>query len=501
MLYKDRKLIVRKLGNLMIAFQMMKVIEAPTLFCVTNGCTSNAAGDLQGQRKVEESEEASKLSVFANKLNSTRSTGCPVRLCLRRQRNHLAVTSYFLEHNHKLSKFLYDRLPVNRRLTEDDLGTYRALLKYGTPSCEVRQFVADEFGKILTTQDIWNYRRKYKQCIFLITDGMVMCAFVEKEQFAPMRKMFDLLKEKLGGHYPGRTFVVDKSAAAAQITRKWAVHAQSGIAYFGNVTNNRLKNVNGRLKDRAGDSKREEFRKYLEKAGVLDALTKGKVAANDCSFDTTKAKFYDALNAPLPQAKSSDVVEATAEGSIDVADAPLIQTVFPGQSIAYCLLVSLIYGAAFAYSVQGEQSNKMMGKVCGTIWEWFKLLCRGQYNKHCGDKNTLQPNGKPYRKLWRSLPSGNRVLRDGKRSSCVWKIHLSVPPKHARFWREHQTSNAKSTPFGFQDGSLPLDNSAGYTPQVALIWPRNSYARGPFASQTPLGQALSDGDDSEAVIL
>ncbi|GAA50036.1 hypothetical protein CLF_103954 [Clonorchis sinensis] len=64
-----------------------------------------------------------------------------------------------------LSKFLYYRLPVNRRLTEDELGSCRALLKYGTPSCELRQFVADEFGKILTTQDIYNYRRKCRPAL------------------------------------------------------------------------------------------------------------------------------------------------------------------------------------------------------------------------------------------------------------------------------------------------------------------------------------------------
>ncbi|KER25005.1 hypothetical protein T265_07457 [Opisthorchis viverrini] len=89
-------------------------------------------------RKAVESEEASKSSVFSNK-KCTRSTSCPVRFCLRRQGNQLAVTSYFLEHNHKLSKFLYDRLPVSRRLTEDELGTGKALLRYGTPSSEVRQ--------------------------------------------------------------------------------------------------------------------------------------------------------------------------------------------------------------------------------------------------------------------------------------------------------------------------------------------------------------------------
>ncbi|KER26276.1 hypothetical protein T265_06470 [Opisthorchis viverrini] len=34
------------------------IIEAPTLFCVKNGCTTNAAGALQDQQKAVESEEA-----------------------------------------------------------------------------------------------------------------------------------------------------------------------------------------------------------------------------------------------------------------------------------------------------------------------------------------------------------------------------------------------------------------------------------------------------------
>ncbi|GAA49175.1 hypothetical protein CLF_102626 [Clonorchis sinensis] len=91
----------------------------------------------------------------------TRSTDCPVRFCLRRRGNKLLVTSYYLEHNHEVTKFLYDRLPVNRRLTKEELGACKALLNYGTPLCEVRQFVADEFGKVLTTQDLYNYRRKF----------------------------------------------------------------------------------------------------------------------------------------------------------------------------------------------------------------------------------------------------------------------------------------------------------------------------------------------------
>ncbi|GAA48548.1 hypothetical protein CLF_101738 [Clonorchis sinensis] len=113
-----------------------------------------------------------------------------------------------------------------------EVGEARALLKYGTPSCEVRQFVADEFGKILTTQDIYNYCRKcrpalltrYKLYTFLITDGMgigrpVMYAFVESEQFAPMRRLFGLFKEMMGEQYPNGTFVMDKLAAQMRAAR------------------------------------------------------------------------------------------------------------------------------------------------------------------------------------------------------------------------------------------------------------------------------------------
>ncbi|KER34288.1 LOW QUALITY PROTEIN: hypothetical protein T265_12459 [Opisthorchis viverrini] len=43
-------------------FVIFVLIEAPTIFCITNGCTTNAAGALQDQRKAVESEEASKPS-------------------------------------------------------------------------------------------------------------------------------------------------------------------------------------------------------------------------------------------------------------------------------------------------------------------------------------------------------------------------------------------------------------------------------------------------------
>ncbi|KER23545.1 hypothetical protein T265_14622, partial [Opisthorchis viverrini] len=163
-----------------------------------------------------------------------------------------------------INKFLCDRLPLNRRLTEDELGTCKALPKCGTLSCEMRQFVTDEFNKILTTQDLYNYRRDrarpcvpvrgrslyphtflpmaadsvvptllrcskcsrnacnnrlgYKHYTVLITDGMgtrllVMYAFVESEQFAPMRKLFGFFKEMISETYPVKTFVMDTLAA------------------------------------------------------------------------------------------------------------------------------------------------------------------------------------------------------------------------------------------------------------------------------------------------
>ncbi|GAA49601.1 hypothetical protein CLF_103278 [Clonorchis sinensis] len=70
------------------------------------------------------------------------------------------VTSYYLEHNHPCSKFIFDRLPVKRRLTNEELKECSTLLKYGAPSSEIRQYVADHSGKVLTIQDVYNYRVK-----------------------------------------------------------------------------------------------------------------------------------------------------------------------------------------------------------------------------------------------------------------------------------------------------------------------------------------------------
>ncbi|GAA56413.1 hypothetical protein CLF_110839 [Clonorchis sinensis] len=47
-----------------------------------------------------------------------------------------------------------------RRLTKEELSTYRFLPKYGTPKCAVPWFVAVEFDEAPKTRNIYNYRRK-----------------------------------------------------------------------------------------------------------------------------------------------------------------------------------------------------------------------------------------------------------------------------------------------------------------------------------------------------
>ncbi|GAA52626.1 hypothetical protein CLF_108473 [Clonorchis sinensis] len=90
----------------------------------------------------------------------------------------------------RVNKFLNDRHPVERRLTEEELGTCRALFIYGTSSCDIPQLVAGYFGKVLITRYIYNPLRKCRPTVtqaytFLMTYGMangcpVVYLFVEK---------------------------------------------------------------------------------------------------------------------------------------------------------------------------------------------------------------------------------------------------------------------------------------------------------------------------------
>lgn len=61
---------------------------------------------------------------------------------------------------------------------------------------------------------------------------------------------------------------------------------QSGLKKMKPCVNSEL------FSSKVADSKREEFRKYLEKAGVMDALTKGNSLSFRQSNEATVAKVY-----------------------------------------------------------------------------------------------------------------------------------------------------------------------------------------------------------------
>ncbi|GAA57088.1 hypothetical protein CLF_112126, partial [Clonorchis sinensis] len=136
-------------------------------------------------------KEASKLSAFANKITVREKP--PVQCGSVNGGKGTAWQSPPIFLNTTIScqvvKLLYDRLLVDRRLTEDELGTCRALLKCGTPSCEVWQFVA---GKVLNTQDVYCYRRACR--LALLND---MPSVLEK----PRETGRVLVWQSVQGHY------------------------------------------------------------------------------------------------------------------------------------------------------------------------------------------------------------------------------------------------------------------------------------------------------------
>ncbi|GAA56138.1 hypothetical protein CLF_110075 [Clonorchis sinensis] len=238
------------------------VIEGSTLFYVTSGRTANAVGGHRNAREVEESEGASKLSVFAiNK--GMQSTDSPVRFYLR-----------------------------------------RTLLKYGTKSFEVRQFVAEfcESGPVPVLQSEEGYyshmcfSRWQQIALFrrfpdvVNVDGTLAMKHFDASSILSC-SLFALFREMVSAQHRVKNFVMHNLAAQMRlvrfvfgfgvmlcyfhirkaikkhllrrtdprfvschtahrlyITHKWTVHAQSGVVYFVTVTNNHLENANGRLK-------------------------------------------------------------------------------------------------------------------------------------------------------------------------------------------------------------------------------------------------------------
>ncbi|GAA57436.1 hypothetical protein CLF_112718 [Clonorchis sinensis] len=117
---------------------------------------------------------ASMQKVQFNDRKSRESTrnGCPARFHVRRYNDYLMVTPYHLEYKHSRSKFIFDRRPINRRLTNDQLKERSTLLKYGAPSSEIRLYVADHFGNVLSIQDGYNYRVECRQPLLMTNNRL-----------------------------------------------------------------------------------------------------------------------------------------------------------------------------------------------------------------------------------------------------------------------------------------------------------------------------------------
>ncbi|GAA54286.1 hypothetical protein CLF_113563 [Clonorchis sinensis] len=272
---------------------------------------------------IERIEQAATKMVAGPK-----SAGCETRLAAfhlspleyRRHRGDLILTYALFEHAFEdaLTQYMKENYVVFVR-SSSTRGT-NAVLRYEWVyyKCSRRPPRPTKSRRIRRSYTQYSACR-YKLYTFLITYGMgtgrpVMYALVESEQFAPIRRVFGLLKEMMGEQYPVRTFVMDNLAAQMRaasvvfacdvmlcyfhirkairkhttpysrfllivlhthrfrqdlqllrrtdprfvsyltarwlyITRKWAIHAHSGMVHFGSVINNRLENANGRLKD------------------------------------------------------------------------------------------------------------------------------------------------------------------------------------------------------------------------------------------------------------
>ncbi|KAG5444790.1 hypothetical protein CSKR_203077 [Clonorchis sinensis] len=70
------------------------------------------------------------------------------------------LTSYDVGHNHPLSKELYEQLSVNRHLSMSQLHQCLDLFRVENSIQAIREYMKDQFWKLVTTKDINNYRRK-----------------------------------------------------------------------------------------------------------------------------------------------------------------------------------------------------------------------------------------------------------------------------------------------------------------------------------------------------
>ncbi|CAH8499243.1 unnamed protein product, partial [Dicrocoelium dendriticum] len=84
---------------------------------------------------------------YYSKSFSSRDTNCQARVNLIRT---------------GLNRLLFERHPINRRLTDDEFTQSVDLFRYNTPTSDIKQFVEVRFGKHITSDDVRNVRRKLR---------------------------------------------------------------------------------------------------------------------------------------------------------------------------------------------------------------------------------------------------------------------------------------------------------------------------------------------------
>ncbi|CAH8563571.1 unnamed protein product [Dicrocoelium dendriticum] len=99
------------------------------------------------------------ISTGLRRVNS-HDTRCPARFSITKKDNFLVVSSFEVEHNHPLNRHFFERHPVTRRLTDAELNECSTLFQLNIPSDNIKTYVAEMYGKNITTADISNIRRK-----------------------------------------------------------------------------------------------------------------------------------------------------------------------------------------------------------------------------------------------------------------------------------------------------------------------------------------------------
>ncbi|CAH8485260.1 unnamed protein product, partial [Dicrocoelium dendriticum] len=92
----------------------------------------------------------------------SRDTDCSALVNVALDGRKLKVLTFQLSHNHPCNRFLFERHPLNRRLTEEECNQAADLFRYNTPTCDIKQYIENAFGKHVTRDDVRNVSRRLR---------------------------------------------------------------------------------------------------------------------------------------------------------------------------------------------------------------------------------------------------------------------------------------------------------------------------------------------------